>query len=51
MDANAEHVRRGMAWVYERYAPKVSPLYAVQSEARLAKRGLWQDARPVLPWE
>ena len=51
VDANAEQVRRGMAWVYERYAPKDSPLYAVQAEARPARRGLWQDARPVPPWE
>jgi endonuclease YncB( thermonuclease family) len=51
VDANAEQVRRGMAWVYERYAPKGSPLYVVQTEARAARRGLWQDARPVPPWE
>jgi endonuclease YncB( thermonuclease family) len=51
LDANGEQVRRGMAWVFERYAPKHSPLYAVQAEARAAKRGLWQDAKPVPPWE
>jgi endonuclease YncB( thermonuclease family) len=51
VDANTEQVRRGMAWVYVRYAPKDSPLYAVQAEARAARRGLWQDARPVPPWE
>jgi endonuclease YncB( thermonuclease family) len=51
VDANAEQVRRGMAWVYVRYAAKDSPLYAVQAEAKAAKRGLWQDARPVSPWE
>jgi endonuclease YncB( thermonuclease family) len=51
VDANAEQVRRGMAWVYVRYAPADSPLYAVQAEARAARRGLWQDAKPVPPWE
>jgi hypothetical protein len=51
VDANAEEVRRGMAWVFERYAAKDSPLYAVQAEARTARRGLWQDAKPVPPWE
>jgi endonuclease YncB( thermonuclease family) len=51
VDANEEQVRRGMAWVFERYAPKDSPLYALQAEARAAKRGLWQDARPVPPWD
>lgn len=51
VDANAEQVRRGMAWVYVKYAPKDSPLYAVQAEAKAARRGLWQDAKPVPPWE
>jgi endonuclease YncB( thermonuclease family) len=51
VDANAEQVRRGMAWVYEQYAPKGSPLYAMQREAKAAQRGLWRDARPVPPWE
>lgn len=49
-DANTEQVRRGMAWDFERYAPANSPLYAVQAEARAARRGLWQDAKPVPPW-
>jgi endonuclease YncB( thermonuclease family) len=51
LDANSEQVRRGMAWVFVRYAPKGSPLYGLESEARLAKRGLWADPRPVAPWE
>lgn len=50
-DANTEQVRRGMAWVYERYAPKNSPLYGAQAEARAARRGLWADNEPVPPWE
>jgi endonuclease YncB( thermonuclease family) len=50
VDANAEQARRGMAWFYERYAPKDSLLYAVQEEARAVRRGLWQDTRPVAPW-
>jgi len=40
-DANSEQVRRGMAWVFDRYAQPASPLYAVQNEARDARRGLW----------
>lgn len=51
MDANAEQVRRGMAWVYRKYAPKDAPLYAVEGEAKAAKRGLWADADPIPPWE
>ena len=50
-DAGAEQVRRGMAWVFERYAPTDSPLYAAQLEARVARRGLWSAAAPVPPWE
>lgn len=51
IDANAEQVRQGMAWVYRKYAPKDSPLYAVEGEAKAARRGLWADPEPVPPWE
>ena len=51
VDANAEQVRRGWAWVFIRYAPKNSPLYSVEAEARAEKRGLWADPEPVPPWE
>lgn len=50
-DANAEQVRRGMAWVYDRYAKPNSPLYFLQTEARGLRRGLWADKSPVPPWE
>jgi endonuclease YncB( thermonuclease family) len=49
MDANAEQVRRGMAWVYDRYVTDRS-LYALQNEARAAHAGLWADAEPTAPW-
>lgn len=51
VDANAEQVRRGMAWVYERYAPRDSPLYVAQAEARTEKRGLWREHAPMPPWD
>lgn len=51
IDANAEQVRRGMAWVYRKYAPKDSSLYVIESEARAGRRGLWIDPDPVPPWE
>lgn len=51
IDANAEQVRRGMAWVYRKYAPKDSPLYVVENEARTAGRGLWADSDAMPPWE
>ena len=50
-DANAEQVRRGLAWTYARYAPRDSPLFAVEEEARTARRGLWMDPAPVAPWD
>ena len=50
-NANAVQVQQGMAWVFERYASRGSPLYALQNEAKAAKRGLWGDPRPVPPWE
>jgi endonuclease YncB( thermonuclease family) len=50
VDANSEQVRRGMAWVFERYAPAGSPLYGLQREAQATRRGLWADPGPVAPW-
>jgi endonuclease YncB( thermonuclease family) len=51
IDANREQVRQGMAWVYRKYASKDSPLYALEGEAKAARRGLWVDAEPLPPWE
>lgn len=50
IDANAEQVRRGMAWVYDRYVTDRG-LYLIQDEAKAAKRGLWADTEPMPPWE
>lgn len=49
--ANREQVRRGLAWVYSRYARADSPLHAVQGEARREGRGLWRAPDPLPPWE
>jgi len=51
LDANTEQVRRGMAWVYVRYAPKNSALYQLESAARARHVGLWAEPAPVPPWE
>lgn len=51
LEANREQVRRGFAWVFVRYAPVRSPLYAVESTARKRRAGLWVDSRSVAPWE
>lgn len=50
IDATVEQVRRGMAWVFDRYVTDRG-LYAIQDEARAARRGLWSDPAPVPPWE
>lgn len=44
IDANAELVRRGMAWVFDRYLKD-------QDAARAHRLGLWSDAAAVPPWE
>lgn len=51
IDANAERVRRGMAWVYDRYARPDSPLYALQDQARKSRIGLWAEDHPNPPWK
>ncbi len=48
--AGAEQVRRGMAWVYVEHASPTSALYALEADARLARRGLWRDRHAVAPW-
>jgi endonuclease YncB( thermonuclease family) len=50
VEANSEQVRRGMAWVFDRYAPGNSPLYGLQREAQSTRRGLWSDPQPIAPW-
>lgn len=47
---DAEQVRRGMAWVYRQYATTRS-LYALEAEAKAARRGLWADPNPLPPWD
>lgn len=50
IDANAEQIRQGMAWVYDNYVTDHS-LYRLQHKSKAAKRGLWADPSPVPPWE
>ena len=50
-DLNSMQVKRGMAWAYLRYAPKGTPLKAIQAEAESGKRGLWADANAIAPWD
>ena len=51
VDANAEQVRRGMAWVSPRSTQPGSLLYELEAYARVRGIGLWSDPRPVPPWD
>ncbi|WP_211162915.1 thermonuclease family protein [Aromatoleum diolicum] len=48
VDANAARMRRGMAWVYNRYATDKT-FYRLRVAARSAGRELWADQHPVVP--
>ena len=50
IDANEEQVKRGMAWVYDKYV-RDRNLYRIQDKARASKIGLWADNKPIKPWE
>ena len=50
IDAGEEQVRRGLAWVDPQTAAKDSPLHALASAAKAARRGLWADPDPIAPW-
>jgi endonuclease YncB( thermonuclease family) len=50
LDVNAEQVKRGMAWVYRKYA-RDQTLFALEHEAKNAKLGLWTDPYAIPPWE
>ncbi len=50
LDVNLEQVRRGMAWVYRKYARDPS-YYQAEDESRRAGRGLWSYPDAIPPWE
>lgn len=50
-DLNAEMVRTGYAWVYDRYSSVPNLYYAWEEEAKEQKRGLWAQEKPQPPWE
>jgi endonuclease YncB( thermonuclease family) len=50
-DANAEQLKRGMAWGSPKSTSPTSPLYELEAYARLRKIGLWKDDTAVPPWE
>lgn len=50
VNVNKEMVRSGMAWVYRQYN-KDKSWVRIEEQARREKRGLWQEKRPVAPWD
>lgn len=50
VDANAEQVRRGMAWAFQKYLTDRS-IDDLEKEARSKKVGLWSDPNPIAPWD
>ena len=47
---NKELVQAGLAWHYKQYS-KDPVLAALEVRARLDKKGLWSDPKPIAPWE
>ena len=41
----------GWCWWYRKYAPEDVILAALEAAARVARKGLWVDSSPMLPWE
>lgn len=48
-DVNAEQIKRGMAWVYKKYARDPS-LLTFENRARFSRTGLWSENNPIPPW-
>lgn len=49
---NQEQVRRGMAWAYRyRGQPIDQSMASLETEAKIALRGLWSVPSPIEPWE
>lgn len=50
LNINEEMVRRGMAWEYSHFHSDRHYI-ALQRQARQQRRGLWQQADPIPPWQ
>ena len=44
-------IKDGLCWFYRKYAPRGEVPEGLERGAREAKKGLWGDPQPVLPWE
>ena len=50
LDINLEMVKRGCAWVYDRYTER-KVLFKHQNLAKENRLGLWKSVNPIAPWE
>lgn len=50
LEANLEQVKRGMAWVYKKYASE-RKYFEAEEEAKSAKIGIWSGVDLVPAWE
>ena len=50
VDANAEQVKRGMAWAYRQYLTDQT-IANLEETAKKERIGLWADDEPTPPWE
>lgn len=50
-NVNLAVVQAGYAWWYRQYGAGETAIAEAEKEARDARRGLWQDAAPVAPWD
>ena len=53
MNVNEKVIRDGYAWVYRHFCREsfCSDWLALEAAAREGKQGLWQENKPVPPWE
>lgn len=50
VNVNKEMVKQGYAWHFKKYSTEMS-YDVLEMEARKMKRGLWQDKKPIAPWD
>jgi endonuclease YncB( thermonuclease family) len=50
VNLNKSLVQAGLAWHYKQYS-KDPVLAALEVKARLDKKGLWSDPKPIPPWD
>ncbi|MBS0496030.1 MAG: thermonuclease family protein [Gammaproteobacteria bacterium] len=50
INANTEQIKRGMAWVFDKYVTN-NGLYDIQNKAKSSQSGLWGLDSPIPPWE